>query len=581
MRLNLRAKLLLFSTVIAILPLVVAGQSLIRIARDEMKSSANEQLLTTARQVTDKIDEQFQNAWLAPLTLIRNTVDDPALGVPEKIAVLTKGIADLPDIVALQITVAGRNLPLIVSKDAFVTRLAGGSLDAVAVLRSPPETIAAYTSSAEAGIARVVHIPQTDDWLATIVLPLQSQFGGGEATFSARVNLASLRGFIADHPFQKTGEITVIDAERRRIFDPQETEIGAFGIVASAQSMIDGSTSVSSVETYQRPDGEAMLGAFSLPQAVEWAVLTEKSEHNAYFAVTQMIRSLALWLAVGIAVAAIGATLFALRISRPILAIGAAAIEVAKGNFRTHVTDVKTRDEIGDLAERFNTMIVQLNERFQLAKFVSGGTIAAIRQSDHEGVKLGGERREVAMLFADIRGYTSFAEKRDPELVVEVLNSYFQELADHVLAHAGDIDKYVGDQIMAVFHGDGMADNAVRAALEMQDVMAALGAQHPDWGLEIGVGVDLGDVVMGAMGSKERMDYTVLGDHVNFAARLCSAAKPREILISENVANRLAAVDGCRLVPLEPIKVKGKSEALPVFAVSRQPAALTIESAAG
>src|SRR5919109_3145996 len=117
-----------------------------------------------------------------------------------------------------------------------------------------------------------------------------------------------------------------------------------------------------------------------------------------------MIESLGIWVGVGLIAAAIGALIFAFRISRPILRIGEAATEVGKGNFSARVTDVRSRDEIGDLAERINTMIVQINERFQLAKFVSGGTIAAIQKSDAEGVKLGGERREVAILFADIRG---------------------------------------------------------------------------------------------------------------------------------------------------------------------------------
>ncbi len=174
-------------------------------------------------------------------------------------------------------------------------------------------------------------------------------------------------------------------------------------------------------------------------------------------------------------------------------------------------------------------MIVQINERFQLAKFVSGGTIAAIQKSDVGGVRLGGERREVAILFADIRGYTAFAEPRDPETVVEVLNYYFQRLADLVAAHHGDIDKYVGDQIMAVFHGENMAADSTACCLAIQDVMDELKAEHPEWGLDIGIGVDMGEVVMGAMGSKERMDYTVLGDHVNLAARLCSYAAARQI----------------------------------------------------
>src|SRR5882757_2897579 len=107
MSLSLRRKLLLFSALIAVLPLLFAGQSLIRIARDEMKSSANERLVTTVREVTGQIDDIYERAWLPPLLMIRSTLDGEKVSVGEKVAILTHGITQLPDIVALQITVDG------------------------------------------------------------------------------------------------------------------------------------------------------------------------------------------------------------------------------------------------------------------------------------------------------------------------------------------------------------------------------------------------------------------------------------------------------------------------------------------
>ena len=139
-RLNLRNKLLLFAVVIAIIPLLIAGQSLIRIARDEMKSSANDQLVATTRQVADEIDTYFEQTLMAPLLLIRSALDDEKLGIEEKIALLTHGIADLTDVVALQITIEGGNLPLVVSQDLDIgtftqeVRLAAGFGDAIDVL---------------------------------------------------------------------------------------------------------------------------------------------------------------------------------------------------------------------------------------------------------------------------------------------------------------------------------------------------------------------------------------------------------------------------------------------------------------
>lgn len=580
-RLNLRNKLLLFAVVIAIIPLLIAGQSLIRIARDEMKSSANDQLVTTARQVTDEIDDIFEHAWMAPLLLVRNAVDEQGLGIQEKISLLTHGIADLKDIVALQITIEGGKLPLVVTQDAFASDILAKGLAPVTVLRTPPEAVAAFLKSGDWRSVTVSYIPEADKWLATVMLPLQSPIANARAVFSARIDLGRIRGVVAGHPFQRTGQITLIDGTGHTVLDSKQTDLSASPLVQDAIRLLAVSAPVTSVETYNSPDGTAMLGAFSFPQSFKWAALTEKTEANAYFAVGQMIRSLGLWLAVGLAAAAIGALVFAFRISRPILKIGEAATEVGHGNFRARVEGVTSRDEIGDLAGRINTMIVQINERFQLAKFVSGGTMAAIQKSDFEGVKLGGERREVAILFADIRGYTAFSESRDPAMVVDVLNYYFQRMADLVALNHGDIDKYVGDQIMATFHGADMAHDSTACALAIQDVMIELAAEHEEWKLDIGIGVDMGEVIMGAMGSKQRMDYTVVGDHVNLAARLCSYAKARQTIISDSVATHLAGRGDFHLAAMDPIKVKGKSGELKVFSVTRAvPATPTVATAA-
>jgi adenylate cyclase len=566
-RFSLRRKLLFFAIVIAIVPLLIAGRTLIRIAQDELKSAANDQLVNTVREISGEINGLYERAWLAPLLLIRNAIDDDSLGVEEKIALLTHGIADIPDIVALQITIEGAALPLVVSSDRFGDRLRGAGLDPLEVLRVPPEVIAEFRASGSAHGRDVAHIAQTDDWLATVILPLQAPLAGSPATLSAQIDLERLRRLVVDHPFNRIGVVTVVDAQGRKVFEPSQPDLSGLEIVSEAIELLVAGSRIIGVEPYTRPDGEVMLGSFAFTQPFRWAVLVELPERDAYLAVDQMIRSLGLWVALGLAVAVAGAIVFALRISRPILSIGEAATEVSKGNFQTRIADVRSRDEIGDLARRMNEMIVQLNERFQLAKFVSGGTIAAIRTSDHEGVRLGGERRCVTVLFCDIRGYTAFSESVDPEIVVEVLNFYLQHQADIVARHHGDIDKFVGDQIVAVFQGEAMVRNAVACALEIQQVMARLGRERPDWQLAVGIGINTGDVVMGAMGSRQRMDYTVLGDNVNLAARLCSHASPGQTLLTENARAAVAAEPGFLIEPLPPITVKGKSAPVPVYQV--------------
>jgi adenylate cyclase len=567
MRLSLRQKLLLFAVAIAILPLIVAGRTMIRIAQDELKSSANEQLVVTSEQLVQEINDLYERTWLAPLVLIRNALDDPRLGVEQKISLLTLGIADIPDIVALQITVEGATLPMVVVKDDFATRLKGASLDPLEVLRVPASLIEAFGESGDAYVREVRYIPQSDDWLATVVLPMELMLGDGRTTFSARIDLSPLKQMIETHPFARTGFITIVDASGKKVFDSAQTSLTDRDIVAEAVRLLPSGARLISVEPYSRPDGEVMLGAFAFPRPFEWAVIVEKRQRDAYLAIEKMLESLGLWVVLGLGVAVAGAIALALRISRPILRMGRVANEVAQGNFQARVEGVRSRDEIGDLAQRMNDMVVGLNERFQLAKFVSSGTLAAIKVSDHQGVRLGGERRLVTMVFCDIRGYTAFSERHDPEIVVEVLNLYFQHLADLVTGHGGDIDKYVGDQIIAVFQGEDMVANAVRCALAMQRKMAELGSQHPDWDLSIGIGINTGEVILGAMGSRERMDYTVLGDPVNLAARLCSRAGPGQILLSDSSYRAIAGSSEFTVAALAPVVVKGKSEPVPVYDV--------------
>jgi adenylate cyclase len=567
-RLTLRWKLLLFSVAIAVVPILVAARTMIRIGEDELKSSANEQLLGVATELTREVNDVFERSWLDPLILIRNAIDDDRLGVQEKIALLTLGLSNIPDIVALQITLEGADLPLLVTKDGFSQSLRAAGLDPLAVLRMPPDQVKALRESGEVSEPDALYIPQTEDWLATVVLPLRAPLAGAAAILSARIDLNRLRELIRGNPFTKTGVLTVVDKTGRAVLEPARRDLAGYAIVTEALGLLLSTSRSLGVEPYARPDGQVMLGAYAFPRPFRWAILVERPERDAYLAVEKMTRSLLWWGAAGLAVAVLGAVALAFAISRPILEIDRAAAEVGKGNFAVRVVrGARLNDEIGDLARRMNQMTVGLAERFQLERFVSGGTMAAIRLSGHQNVELGGTRQPATMLFCDIRGYTAFSEENEAGLVVEVLNFYFQHLASLVKEHQGDIDKFVGDQILAVFVGDAAERRAIDCALAMQAKMAELSADRPSWNLSVGIGVNSGEVIMGAMGSRERMDYTVLGDAVNLAARLCSHAGRGQTLVSSTTYAAVADKGGFAAEALPPIQVKGKRGSVVVYDV--------------
>ncbi|MFT7510065.1 MAG: adenylate cyclase, partial [Sulfitobacter sp.] len=137
MRFPLRAKFFVFATLLALVPLGLVGFNLIQIARDELKSAANEELTTVADHFARDIDDTILGYYLAPLLVIRNGVDSPDLGVPQKISLLTLGISEMPDVKALQLTIAGSDLPVLITDQDYVARLAAaGVADPTAALRT-------------------------------------------------------------------------------------------------------------------------------------------------------------------------------------------------------------------------------------------------------------------------------------------------------------------------------------------------------------------------------------------------------------------------------------------------------------
>ena len=566
---SLRNKLLFFSVILALIPLGIAGRTLITITQNELKSSVNEELSIVVDNFAKKIDELYRDTWRAPILLIRNAVDNENLGAAEKASLFLNGIKNVPDIVSLQISAEGVPTPLlIVTQDKFMEGLSKAGVDPKTVLRVSSKSISNLLDPERVTIGDLTYIPQTNTWLITMVLKLERKIYDRVSTLSARINLDRLKDRIAHYHFTKSGSITLVDPTGQKIFDPDRPNLSEFDIVQAALQLLSSGSRAIGVKPYTRPTGEKMLGAFSFPSYLNWAVIVEENEADAYLAITKMIHSLILWVLIGFCVAVFGAIVLAQKISRPIVKIGNVAQNVGKGDFTVRVDEIKTRDEISDLGKRMNEMIEGLNERFQLQKFVSEQTIHAIKSADEQGVKLGGQRKKATVLFSDIRGFTAFSENVEPEVVIEMLNTYLRVQAGIVKDFQGDVDKFVGDELIAVFEGKEMVQNAILAAVEIITQIEAQNVKHPEWNIDVGIGINTGEMVMGAMGSEDRMDYTILGDTVNLGARLCSNAARGQILLSEAAYNEIENISWIKATKLEPIQVKGKSQPIQIYEVA-------------
>jgi len=211
----------------------------------------------------------------------------------------------------------------------------------------------------------------------------------------------------------------------------------------------------------------------------------------------------------------------------------------------------------------------QIRAMFQ--KYVSPAVVNKLIQ-DPGQLRLGGEKRVLTVLFSDIRGFTSLSERMPPEEILKLLNQYLTAMTAVVLRNGGMLDKYVGDAVMAVFGAPLEVENhallACRTAVEMMEELQGLQSEWTEAGkpvLDIGIGINTGEMVIGNVGSPSRMDYTVIGDHVNLASRLEGTNKEfgTHIIISgsthEIVKGRVAVRD------LGEIRVKGKETPVPVY----------------
>jgi adenylate cyclase len=246
-----------------------------------------------------------------------------------------------------------------------------------------------------------------------------------------------------------------------------------------------------------------------------------------------------------------------------IFKIGTVVEGVGSGDFKTKIA-IQEQDELATLAHQINDMIDGLHERFKLTKFVSRSTLEHVKGDDD--ISLGGEKKVMTVLFSDIRGFTSFSEKRDPGAVMKILNEVMNLQSQVISEYGGDIDKFVGDEIMAVFEGDDMVLRAIQAAEEINRILKEYARTTED-AVFVGVGINTGEMISGNMGSGDRMDRTVIGDAVNLGARLCSIAGKNTIVISEYsyayVRDKVAVTEH------DPIAVKGKAEPVKIYTVRK------------
>ncbi len=254
-----------------------------------------------------------------------------------------------------------------------------------------------------------------------------------------------------------------------------------------------------------------------------------------------------------------------LSFTRPILTITQAAQDITNGKLDIEL-HVNTNDEIEDLAESFNSMTKSLREHKNMQKFISNSTVDMIQENSSCPLILGGEYRKLTFLFSDIRNFTTISETKNPGELVEILNFYLNLQSEIITAYNGDIDKFVGDEVIAFFSGKNSAQRAIECAVAIQTAITSENKKREKNNMtvcEVGIGVNKGDVVVGNIGSHNRMDFTSIGSVVNIASRLCSHAKAGEILIEKKTFENSNSQH--KALKQEPIQAKGIKQPIAVY----------------
>ena len=304
-----------------------------------------------------------------------------------------------------------------------------------------------------------------------------------------------------------------------------------------------------------------------------FAVLDVDFQVDEYFARLAPIRGVIVGASLlgGVAALALGLVV-ARRVTGPVTALTGGVLRVAGGDL-SETLPVRSADEVGQLTRAFNQMLDGLRQRDFIrdtfGRYVSPEIARTVLESPG-GLRLGGETRELTVLMSDLRGYTSLAGQSDPTVVVQVLNGYLGRMAEIVIEHGGTIDEFIGDAIFAVFgapldHPDH-AERAAACAIAMQLAMADVNARNAERGwprLEMGIGLNTGEAVVGNIGSEKRTKYGVVGNTVNLAARVEGCTVGGQVLASGSTYERIR--DLAEVGPAIPVELKGVREPLYVY----------------
>lgn len=386
----------------------------------------------------------------------------------------------------------------------------------------------------------------------------------------------------------KTELIFALDNDSRVVLATSDFKLGIEEKSALFTSRKDGASGWQSLTVNQ----ERRVGYGFVFEPFDWYIFVTEDEGAFYKESRDILNRTAIVLGVTIFISILLLIYFSGYLTRPLTKIVQAMKRIITTSDMSQRVPVEYKDEIGTLAHTFNIMTGELERAYGQIKQFAFQTVIAQRNEhkvrnifqkyvpkdvidtifENPERMLVGDNRVVAILFSDIRSFTTISESYMPDELVSVLNRYFELMVDIIISHNGVIDKYIGDAIMAFFgapvkHPDDAVE-AVYAALEMQDALVKFNSELIEIGktpFKTGIGVNYGVVTVGNIGSEKKMDYTIIGDMVNLGSRLEGLTKPyqQDVIFSESVSRKIGEKLPVRMLDI--VQVKGKTKGESIF----------------
>jgi len=403
--------------------------------------------------------------------------------------------------------------------------------------------------------------------MATYSFPLFEESDDGapsrvKAILTADVSLEWLSKFVASMGMGRTGYGFLISGNGQFVTHPRTELIMRESIFSLADELNRPHLREIGREMIRRKTGfvdlgrslrgeEAFLAWARIPSA-GWSFGAVLPKDELFAGVTQLhLINEALGF-VGILLLLGVSLLVARSIARPLRRMAGATAQVARGDLDVDLSDIRTRDEVGQLAKSFVDMTEGLKQRDFIrdtfGRYLTREVVTRLLDGK-DGLQLGGESREITIVMSDIRGFTALTANMQPEQVITFLNRYLGKMLEIILDYRGTIDEIIGDGILAFFGApEPLEDHPARAvacALKMQDAMDEINALNEADGLpriEMGVAVNTGHVVVGNIGSERRTKYGAVGSQVNFTGRMESFTVGGQVLISTSTYERLSRI---------------------------------------